>query len=93
MPQGPSSPKPTSGSRRGSSDLVRLYLQDIGRVDLLSHEEELTLARQVQRRERLLRELAADEYATYWLLQVGGGVVRMNWELGSMGEVLDALVG
>jgi RNA polymerase nonessential primary-like sigma factor len=35
---------------------VRLYLQDIGRVDLLSHEEELTLARQVQRRERLLRE-------------------------------------
>ena len=56
VPQGPSSPKPTSGSRRGSSDLVRLYLQDIGRVDLLSHEEELTLARQVQKRERLLRE-------------------------------------
>ena len=56
MPQGPSSPKPSSGNRRGSSDLVRLYLQDIGRVDLLSHEEELTLARQVQRRERLLRE-------------------------------------
>ena len=56
MPKGPLSPKPSSGSRRGSTDLVRLYLQDIGRVDLLSHEEELTLARQVQRRERLLRE-------------------------------------
>ncbi len=56
MPKGPPSPKPSSGSRRGSTDLVRLYLQDIGRVDLLSHEEELTLARQVQRRERLLRE-------------------------------------
>ena len=56
MPKGPSSPKPSSGSRRGSTDLVRLYLQDIGRVDLLSHEEELTLARQVQRRERLLSE-------------------------------------
>ena len=56
MPQGPSSPKPSSGNRRGSSDLVRLYLQDIGRVDLLSHEEELTLARQVQKRERLLQE-------------------------------------
>ncbi len=53
VPKGPSSPKPSS---RGSTDLVRLYLQDIGRVDLLSHEEELTLARQVQRRERLLRE-------------------------------------
>jgi len=56
VPQGPSSPKPSSGNRRGSSDLVRLYLQDIGRVDLLSHEEELTLARQVQKHERLLRE-------------------------------------
>jgi hypothetical protein len=54
--KGPPSPKPSTGSRRGSTDLVRLYLQDIGRVDLLSHEEELTLARQVQRRERLLRE-------------------------------------
>lgn len=37
-----------------STDLVRLYLQDIGRVPLLSPEEELTLARQVQRRQWLL---------------------------------------
>jgi len=34
---------------------VRLYLQDIGRVNLLTQEEELTLARLVQNRERLLR--------------------------------------
>jgi RNA polymerase nonessential primary-like sigma factor len=39
-----------------STDLVRLYLQDIGRVDLLTQEEELTLARLVQQRERLLQE-------------------------------------
>jgi len=45
-----------SSKRRSTADLVRLYLQDIGRVDLLSHEEELTLARLVQRREQLLVE-------------------------------------
>ncbi len=39
-----------------TTDLVRQYLQDIGRVDLLSPEEELTLARLVQRRERLLEQ-------------------------------------
>jgi RNA polymerase nonessential primary-like sigma factor len=45
---------------------VRLYLQDIGRVELLTHEEELTLARLVQRREALLqerRQLAGEEEA------------------------------
>ena len=56
MPQGSGHTPSRPGGRRGSSDLVRLYLQDIGRVDLLSHEEELTLARLVQRRERLLRQ-------------------------------------
>ena len=39
-----------------STDPVRLYLQDIGRVDLLTQEQELTLARLVPRREQLLRE-------------------------------------
>jgi RNA polymerase nonessential primary-like sigma factor len=39
-----------------STDLVRLYLQEIGRVQLLSQEEELTLARLVQQRERLLAD-------------------------------------
>ena len=53
-----------------STDPVRLNLQDIGRVDLLTQEQELTLARLVQRREQLLREgdpdkdeLAKDELA------------------------------
>ena len=45
-------------SRRssGTADLLRLYLQDIGRVDLLTSEEEVTLARLVQRRETLLKQ-------------------------------------
>ena len=44
-----------------STDPVRLYLQDIGRVDLLTQEQELTLARLVQRREQLLREGEPDK--------------------------------
>lgn len=39
---------------RTSSDLVRLYLQDIGRFALLKADEELILARLVQRRQQLL---------------------------------------
>ena len=35
---------------------MRLYLQDIGRVDLLTSEEEVMLARLVQRREALLKQ-------------------------------------
>ncbi|MFM7514545.1 MAG: RNA polymerase sigma factor, RpoD/SigA family [Cyanobium sp.] len=52
-----------------STDLVRQYLQDIGRVDLLSQEEELLLARLVQERERLLAcrngedQVASEEWA------------------------------
>ena len=32
----------------GGTDLVRSYLRDIGRVPLLTHEQEITLGRQVQ---------------------------------------------
>ncbi len=51
-----------------SPDLVSSYLREIGRVPLLSPEEELLLARQVQRREQLLqaeqRQAAADHNDT-----------------------------
>ncbi|MFM1901845.1 MAG: hypothetical protein RLZZ216_2421, partial [Cyanobacteriota bacterium] len=83
--KGPPSPKPSPGSRRGSTDLVRLYLQDIGRVDLLSHEEELTLARQVQQRERLLRErrrLAAGNPDLADLIALEEGRQRLATQLG-----------
>ena len=36
------------GSHLGGGDLVRSYLRDIGRVPLLTHEQEITLGRQVQ---------------------------------------------
>jgi RNA polymerase nonessential primary-like sigma factor len=37
-----------SFAAQGGGDLVRSYLRDIGRVPLLSHEQEITLGRQVQ---------------------------------------------
>lgn len=43
-------------SHSASTDPIRQYLHDIGRVELLSQEEELTLARLVQARERLLAQ-------------------------------------
>jgi DNA-directed RNA polymerase, sigma subunit (sigma70/sigma32) len=52
------SPAPRAGSAKavaaaparasGDVDLVRSYLRDIGRVPLLSHQQEITLGRQVQ---------------------------------------------
>lgn len=45
-----------SASRR-TTDLVRLYLQEIGRVDLLGRDEEVSEAQRVQRHLRLLELL------------------------------------
>ncbi|MFL0747238.1 MAG: RNA polymerase sigma factor, RpoD/SigA family [Prochlorococcus sp.] len=66
MQTSPKKNKNSRNRRSNSTDLVRLYLQDIGRVDLLSNEEEVTLARLVQRREALLKqekELASNQEA------------------------------
>jgi hypothetical protein len=41
-------PVATGSSGSDSGDLVRSYLRDIGRVPLLTHEQEITLGRQVQ---------------------------------------------
>ena len=85
MPQGSGHTPQRSGGRRASNDLVRLYLQDIGRVDLLSHEEELTLARLVQQRERLLRErqqLAQSSPALATLIELEEERQRLASQLG-----------
>jgi len=41
-------PRPASTGAGLDGDLVRSYLRDIGRVPLLTHEQEITLGRQVQ---------------------------------------------
>ena len=56
--------KPATQARSASVDvdLVRSYLRDIGRVPLLTHEQEITLGRQVQdlmELEELEREIEA----------------------------------
>ena len=56
LPRQPRRTGETRDRRSGTTDLLRLYLQDIGRVDLLTNEEEVTLARLVQRREALLQQ-------------------------------------
>ena len=66
LPRQPRRTGETRDRRSGTTDLLRLYLQDIGRVDLLTNEEEVTLARLVQRREALLqqqRQLADSDVA------------------------------
>jgi RNA polymerase nonessential primary-like sigma factor len=45
---------PSKGNNRNTTDLVRLYLQDIGRVPLLERDEEVAEAQKVQRHVSLL---------------------------------------
>ncbi|MFZ9147769.1 sigma-70 factor domain-containing protein, partial [Vulcanococcus sp.] len=52
----------------GGTDLVRSYLRDIGRVPLLSHEQEITLGRQVQ------ELMALEEQREELQLRAGGEV-------------------
>jgi RNA polymerase nonessential primary-like sigma factor len=56
-------PDVASGGGRNTTDLVRLYLQEIGKVDLLGRDEEVFEAQQVQRYMDLLeqRQQAAEE--------------------------------
>ncbi|ABW27124.1 RNA polymerase sigma factor SigC [Acaryochloris marina] len=44
----------SAANRRGTTDLVRLYLQEIGRVSLLERDEEVAEAQKVQRYMHLL---------------------------------------
>ncbi|MCP9915898.1 RpoD/SigA family RNA polymerase sigma factor [Cyanobium sp. ATX 6F1] len=48
MPSIPIASADGTSTLGGGTDLVRSYLRDIGRVPLLSHEQEITIGRQVQ---------------------------------------------
>ena len=49
---------------QNSSDLVRTYLKEIGKVPLLTHEEEIVLGKQVQRLAKLEAKKASLEETT-----------------------------
>jgi len=63
-----------------STDLVRSYLRDIGRVPLLTHEQEITLGRQVQ-------ELVALEELEQELEMRSGGVKPDHGQLASAARI------
>ncbi len=61
-----------------STDLVRAYLREIGRVPLLSHEQEILFGKQVQRlstlyskRDRLTEEVGQEPTLAVWAEAVG----------------------
>ena len=61
---GPPAPRLLPPFTHSSTDPVRQYLREIGRVDLLSAEQELLLARLVQRRQLLLDQQQQDSDAS-----------------------------
>ncbi|MDO9231165.1 MAG: RNA polymerase sigma factor RpoD [bacterium] len=44
------------GSEEASSDLVQMYLREIGRVDLLSTEEEINLAKRIEKGDTMAKQ-------------------------------------
>jgi RNA polymerase nonessential primary-like sigma factor len=73
------------GSHLGGGDLVRSYLRDIGRVPLLTHEQEITLGRQVQ-------ELVAIEELEQELRMRAGGTEPSQEQLAAAAGVTVAVL-
>lgn len=74
LPPNPSLPKSSAmKTAQTATDLVRTYLREIGRVPLLTHEEEICYGKQVQRstnlhesRESLATQLGREPTIEEW---------------------------
>jgi RNA polymerase nonessential primary-like sigma factor len=86
LPANPSSPKSSAmKTAQTATDLVRTYLREIGRVPLLTHEEEIHYGKQVQRcttlyevRENLATQLGYQPTLEEWAASAQVEPVELN---------------
>lgn len=86
LPANPSSPKSSAmKTAQTATDLVRTYLREIGRVPLLTHEEEIHYGKQVQRctalyevRENLATQLGYQPTLEEWAASAQLDPVELN---------------
>jgi RNA polymerase nonessential primary-like sigma factor len=86
LPANPSSPKSSAmKTAQTATDLVRTYLREIGRVPLLTHEEEIHYGKQVQRctalyevRENLATQLGYQPTLEEWAASAQLEPVELN---------------
>jgi RNA polymerase nonessential primary-like sigma factor len=86
LPANPSSPKSSAmKTAQTATDLVRTYLREIGRVPLLTHEEEIHYGKQVQRctalyevRENLATQLGYQPTLEEWASSAQVEPVELN---------------
>ncbi|NET09680.1 MAG: RNA polymerase sigma factor, RpoD/SigA family, partial [Symploca sp. SIO2B6] len=71
-----------------SSDLVRSYLREIGRIPLLTHEEEIVLGKQVQASRKLLALKAEIEEESEHQASLEMWAARANLSIAEVQKVI-----
>jgi len=82
-----------SASPNGTQDLVRLYLQEIGRVELLSREEEVAEAQRVQRYVQLLEFAQGVAQGRHTATPAQQVLMQRYWQLRQLRDHLTAQYG
>ncbi len=82
-----------SASPGGTQDLVRLYLQEIGRVELLSREEEVAEAKRVQRYVQLLEFAQGVAQGKHTATPAQQALMQRYWQLRQLRDHLTAQYG